>query len=206
LCWIVDAVPTPAPLPPPPPTVVVNIPPESTVDLPPGTVDKLGPPPHGLCDWIYTNIAIIATGLLTGLVAIGAAWWAYKGIVKQIGANQDDVRDQIAAENLRRKHEMRVTLVSEVSDVAYDVNVVGARTGRQSPDVVEQMETLVRKLEVRLRVFEMHPQAWSLMNLWDLVVARDVSKAGSPEIKKAYTDLLVSLKKAIPGLDPEKPV
>ncbi|MFC7752952.1 hypothetical protein [Tsukamurella soli] len=144
---------------------------------------------------------------MTVLVAIAAASMAYKGIVeqisssqtdvtRQIAANQDSVTQQIAAENRRREHEVRVPLIDEVNDLAYDV-----RTASSSLADRGELGTRVMKLEVKLRLYELRDQSAALLKLWSVVKAN----APDTEVEAAYRDLLFTIKTAIPGLEGTNP-
>jgi hypothetical protein len=171
--------------PPAPPGVVVH--------LPPDLVDQLVQPP----DWWYTNGATVVTAVIAALAAL----LAYLGIVKQISSNQANVTRQINAENRRRWHEVRVALVDQMNDLAYDVHVVGMGAGRAAPEVLDRLHTRVMKLEVKLRLYNMRPQSDGLKNLWHLVVENAVK----PQVEEAYRQLLHLIKIAIPGLENSDP-
>lgn len=216
----VDAVTTPVPPPPPPPAPVppppvappVTVPPSPPtveVHVPHDTINQLTQPP----DWWYTNGATVAAAVIAAI----AAFLAYRGIVKQIGANQDNmtqqiaanqaaVQQQITAENLRRKHEVRTVLVNDANQLAAEAREWALRPGRRATTaMLEEKDLLDRRVttqETSLRLHGLNDQSVQLVRFWRLALDRGTSGPGNgPEIELPYTDLLASLKQAIPDLD-----
>jgi hypothetical protein len=202
-------VPVPQPpvsLPPPPPpvTVTVQVPPDIAVHLPPETVDKLGST-HSLGDWLYSNGAT----LLAIAAAIGAAWWAYCSVKKQIAANNEAVTKQISAEDRRRDQQIRADIVIEANELAYHVHAwakggTGLPPGHvlsRSKDVDSSEDSLgglVEILGLKLRLFQMRAQNDALMRFWEEAKERAKSSSDIPGFELRYNELLGHLKAVVP--------
>lgn len=183
--WAVPTspVPTPPPVPitpaPAPPTIVVH------VDAPPSV--------HSFTDWLYASGA----SLIGAFIAICAAGVAYLAIKKQIDA-----------ENLRRTHEVRTSLVNDASALADEIMSWATTPGHyKSPEstaIAQSLRPRVIAMTNSFRLFGMVEESNYFPDFYANAVKRAAASPGAPDWaqwEQMYNDLFKMLQNSIPNLD-----
>lgn len=196
---------TPVPPPPPvtvtvnvpPPPVTVNVPPLNvTSNLPPDVVEKLAPH-HSVGDWLYSQGATV----LAAVVALGAAYVAWRSVQRQIGADATQVTAQIDGENNREKRKERLDALTSAAAVITDIHNLAFLNLSERDDVevvreVLDMQLKVATVKAKFDLIGMTAERDAVKGFWDEAQgAKNITKVFALGLRR--DSLIESLTKAI---------
>ena len=158
--------------------MTVNVPPLNvTTNLPPDVVDKLAPH-HSVGDWLYSQGATV----LVAVVALGAAYLAWRAVRRQIGAagaqqvqllaDAERLKAQIDAENRRQQRKERLDALTDAAVVATEIWHFAFQNVARRDDAEVLRDTIYINLKVstvkaRFDLLRMPDQGDAVKDLWE---------------------------------------
>jgi hypothetical protein len=153
---------------------------------------------HSVGDWLY-----ISGGTLIGaLVALLAAYIAWRAIRHQIQAEQENVKAQIAAENNHRKRAERLSVVADAAMLMSETigwwSKAEARNTEAGTQERNALETRLVALGAKLDLVEMRDESNATWKYWVLMNESDpLDRDERTKLVRMYNQTIADLTKGI---------
>lgn len=150
---------------------------------------------YSVGDWLYTNGAT----LLGVVVALGAAFVAWKAIQRQIKAERQNVKDQLDADRQERRRSERLNAISDAMTFVHET-YVWAALNQNSGDKEQYRQALPLNMAViagKLALVDLEEQRLAVTNFSTAANAVGTGTVSTNDLFHMYSKALKSLQAAV---------